>query len=101
MDYTIRSVATAVLAISMVRGAQATGAPSYVRKNVFIKYPSSSEKDRGLLRYCGLSFRKISSRVGRNQTSVIRICDFWMQEGTTDPRGRSHPPQCTTLREDR
>ncbi|GFW60284.1 tigger transposable element-derived protein 1 [Trichonephila clavipes] len=25
----------------------------------------------------------------------------WMQEGTTDRRGRSHPPQCTTTREDR
>ncbi|GFT85765.1 transposable element Tcb1 transposase [Trichonephila clavipes] len=24
-----------------------------------------------------------------------------MQEGTTDRRGRSHPPQCTTLRDDR
>ncbi|GFU37889.1 transposable element Tcb1 transposase [Trichonephila clavipes] len=24
-----------------------------------------------------------------------------MQEGTTDRRGRSHPPQCTTSREDR
>ncbi|GFW19215.1 transposable element Tcb1 transposase [Trichonephila clavipes] len=24
-----------------------------------------------------------------------------MQEGTTDRRGRSHPPQCTTLRENR
>ncbi|GFV90342.1 transposable element Tc1 transposase [Trichonephila clavipes] len=31
----------------------------------------------------------------------MRICDHWMQEGTTDRRGRSHPPQCTTLREDR
>ncbi|GFT76262.1 transposable element Tcb1 transposase [Trichonephila clavipes] len=40
------------------------------------------------------------SRVGRNQT-VKRICDRWMQEGTTDRRGRSHPPQCTTSREDR
>ncbi|GFV39248.1 transposable element Tcb1 transposase [Trichonephila clavipes] len=29
------------------------------------------------------------------------ICDRWMQEGTTDGRGRSHPPQCTTSREDR
>ncbi|GFV19165.1 transposable element Tcb1 transposase [Trichonephila clavipes] len=38
---------------------------------------------------------KIGSRVGRNQT-VMRICDRWMQEGTTDRRGRSHPPQCTT-----
>ncbi|GFW73687.1 transposable element Tcb1 transposase [Trichonephila clavipes] len=26
----------------------------------------------------------------------MRICDRWMQESTTDRRGRSHPPQCTT-----
>ncbi|GFX45551.1 transposable element Tcb1 transposase [Trichonephila clavipes] len=52
-------------------------------------------------RYCGLSFRKIGSRVGRNQTTVMRICDRWMQEGTMDQRGRSHPLQCTTSREDR
>ncbi|GFX66288.1 transposable element Tcb1 transposase [Trichonephila clavipes] len=45
--------------------------------------------------------REIGGRVGRNQTSVMRICDRWVQEGTTDRRGRSHPPQCTTLREDR
>ncbi|GFT36549.1 transposable element Tcb1 transposase [Trichonephila clavipes] len=31
----------------------------------------------------------------------MRICDRWMQEGTTDQRGRSHPPQCSTSREDR
>ncbi|GFT81954.1 transposable element Tcb1 transposase [Trichonephila clavipes] len=31
----------------------------------------------------------------------MRICDRWMQEGTTDRRGRSHPPQCTTSRKDR
>ncbi|GFX17876.1 transposable element Tcb1 transposase [Trichonephila clavipes] len=31
----------------------------------------------------------------------MRICDRWMQESTTDRRGRSHPPQCTTSREDR
>ncbi|GFT29736.1 HTH_Tnp_Tc3_2 domain-containing protein [Trichonephila clavipes] len=31
----------------------------------------------------------------------MRICDRWMQEGTTARRGRSHPPQCTTSREDR
>ncbi|GFY24179.1 uncharacterized protein TNCV_1012321 [Trichonephila clavipes] len=46
--------------------------------------------------YWGLPFRKIGSRVGRNQKTVIRICDRWMQEGTADRRGRSHPPQCTT-----
>ncbi|GFW46194.1 transposable element Tcb1 transposase [Trichonephila clavipes] len=26
----------------------------------------------------------------------MRICDRWMQEGTADRRGRSHPPQFTT-----
>ncbi|GFX57933.1 transposable element Tcb1 transposase [Trichonephila clavipes] len=42
---------------------------------------------------CGKN-EEIGSRVGRNQTTVMRICDRWMQEGTTDRRGRSHPPQC-------
>ncbi|GFV65454.1 HTH_Tnp_Tc3_2 domain-containing protein [Trichonephila clavipes] len=31
----------------------------------------------------------------------MRICDRWRQEDTTNLRGRSHPPQCTTSREDR
>ncbi|GFX92473.1 transposable element Tc1 transposase [Trichonephila clavipes] len=31
----------------------------------------------------------------------MRICDRWMQEGTTGRRGRSHPLQCSTSREDR
>ncbi|GFX26188.1 transposable element Tcb1 transposase [Trichonephila clavipes] len=63
-----------------------------------------SEFDRGRIvayRDCGLSFRETGNHVGRNQTTVMRICDHWMQEGTTDRRGRSHPPQCTTSREDR
>ncbi|GFY05406.1 transposable element Tcb1 transposase [Trichonephila clavipes] len=63
-----------------------------------------SEFDRERIvayRDCGLSFREIGSRVGRNQTTVMRICDRWMHEGTTDRRGRSHPPQCTTSREDK
>ncbi|GFU96327.1 transposable element Tcb1 transposase [Trichonephila clavipes] len=58
-----------------------------------------SEFDRRRIvayRDCGLSFREIGSRVGRNLTTVMRICDRWIQEGTTDRRGRSHPPQCTT-----
>ncbi|GFU99896.1 uncharacterized protein TNCV_1257451 [Trichonephila clavipes] len=49
---------------------------------------------------CG-SCWEIGSRVGRNRTTVMRICDRWMQEGSMDRRGRSHPPQCTTSREDR
>ncbi|GFX79166.1 transposable element Tcb1 transposase [Trichonephila clavipes] len=38
-----------------------------------------SEFDRGRIvayRDCGLSFREIGSRVGRNQTTVMRICDL-------------------------
>ncbi|GFV61273.1 transposable element Tc1 transposase [Trichonephila clavipes] len=31
----------------------------------------------------------------------MRICDRWIQEGSTDRRGRSHTPQCTTSRADR
>ncbi|GFX30493.1 transposable element Tcb1 transposase [Trichonephila clavipes] len=58
-----------------------------------------SEFDRGRIvvyRDCGLSFREIGSRVERNQTTVMRICDRWLQEGTTDRRCRSYPHQCTT-----
>ncbi|GFW15798.1 uncharacterized protein TNCV_3582961 [Trichonephila clavipes] len=58
-----------------------------------------SEFDGGMIvayRDYGLSFREIGCRVGRNQTTVMRICDRWMQEHTTGRRGRSHPPQCTT-----
>ncbi|GFT17668.1 transposable element Tcb1 transposase [Trichonephila clavipes] len=50
-----------------------------------------SEFDRGRIaayRDYGLSFRKIGSRVGRNQTTVMRIFDHGIQEGTTDRRGR-------------
>ncbi|GFV66138.1 transposable element Tcb1 transposase [Trichonephila clavipes] len=62
-----------------------------------------SDFDKGRIvayRDYGLSFRKIGSRVGRNQTTVMRICGRWMKEGTTDRRGRSHPPQCITSLED-
>ncbi|GFV18535.1 transposable element Tcb1 transposase [Trichonephila clavipes] len=60
-----------------------------------------ARKDSGLPRDCGLSFREIGNRVGRNQATVMQICDRWIQEGTMDRRGQSHPPQCTTSREDR
>ncbi|GFX99232.1 transposable element Tcb1 transposase [Trichonephila clavipes] len=58
-----------------------------------------SEFNRGRIvayRDCGLSFREIGSRVERNQTTVMRICDRWMQEGTTDRRGPSHPLHART-----
>ncbi|GFT62247.1 uncharacterized protein TNCV_1701291 [Trichonephila clavipes] len=63
-----------------------------------------SEFEKGRIvayRDWGLSFSEIGSPVGRNQTTVMRICDRWMQEGTMDQRGRSHPPQCTTSCQDR
>ncbi|GFU51121.1 transposable element Tcb1 transposase [Trichonephila clavipes] len=63
-----------------------------------------SEFNRGRIvpyRDCGLSFRKICSRVVGNQTTLMQICDRWIQEGTTDRRRRSHPPQCSSSREDR
>ncbi|GFV36436.1 transposable element Tcb1 transposase [Trichonephila clavipes] len=72
-----------------------------IQPELLIKYPIL---DRGRIvayRDCGLPFRQIESRVGRNQTTVEPICDCWMQEGTTDQRGRSHLPQCTTSREDK
>ncbi|GFY07006.1 transposable element Tcb1 transposase [Trichonephila clavipes] len=45
--------------------------------------------------------KEIGSRVGRNQTTVMRICHLWIQEGPTDRNGRSHSPQCSPSREDR
>ncbi|GFX59692.1 transposable element Tcb1 transposase [Trichonephila clavipes] len=69
------------------------------RRKQLSAFDQVSEFDRGRIvayRDCGLSFREIGSRVGRKQTTVMRICDRWMQEGTKGQRDRSHPPQCTT-----
>ncbi|GFW89199.1 uncharacterized protein TNCV_2686321 [Trichonephila clavipes] len=74
------------------------------RRKQLKAFDEVSEFDRGRIvayRDCGLFFREIDSRVGRNRRTLMWICDSWMQEGTTDGRGRLHPPQCTTLREDR
>ncbi|GFY36177.1 uncharacterized protein TNCV_4845491 [Trichonephila clavipes] len=60
------------------------------RKKQRSAFDQVSEFDRGRIvtyRDCGLSFREIGGRVGRNQTTVMRICDRLMQEGTTDRRG--------------
>ncbi|GFT16391.1 transposable element Tcb1 transposase [Trichonephila clavipes] len=57
------------------------------RKKQQSTFDQVSEFDRGRIvayRDCGLSFREIGSRVRRNQTTVMRICERWMQEGTTD-----------------
>ncbi|GFU62109.1 transposable element Tcb1 transposase [Trichonephila clavipes] len=53
-------------------------------------FDQAFEFDRGRImayRDCGLSFREIHSRVGRNQTTVVRICDRWMQEDVSAAKG--------------
>ncbi|GFX95508.1 HTH_38 domain-containing protein [Trichonephila clavipes] len=100
-------VALDKIILDLNRGSQVYA--EYSKKFKFLDlqdqtFDQVSEFDRGrtvAYRDCGLSFREIGSRVGRNQTTVMRICDFWMQEGTTDRRGRSHPPRGATLLEDR
>ncbi|GFW71810.1 uncharacterized protein TNCV_4658581 [Trichonephila clavipes] len=74
------------------------------RKKQRSAFDQVSELDKERLfayRHWGLHFREISCCVGRNQTTVMRICDRWMQEYTTERRGRSYPPQCTTSCEDK
>ncbi|GFX98325.1 uncharacterized protein TNCV_4909681 [Trichonephila clavipes] len=56
------------------------------RKKQRSTFDQVSEFDRGRIvayRDCGLSFREIGRHVGRNQTTVMLICDRWIQEGTT------------------
>ncbi|GFU91921.1 transposable element Tcb1 transposase [Trichonephila clavipes] len=58
------------------------------------------EFDRGRIvayRDCGLSFREIGSRVGRNQTTAMRICDRSMQE-VWRHRGERMLNSCAMLR---
>ncbi|GFX63959.1 uncharacterized protein TNCV_41351 [Trichonephila clavipes] len=74
------------------------------RRKQLSAFDQVSEFDRGRIvvyRNCGLSFREIGSHAGRNQITVMRTCDRWMQESTTDRRNRSHPHQCTSSRADR
>lgn len=74
------------------------------RKNNRVSFEQVSECDRGRIvayRNCGLSVREMGDRVWRNQATVMRICNRWMQEGTTNRRDQLHPPRCTTARDDR
>lgn len=77
---------------------------SMPRRKTRASFEHVSEFDRGRIvayRDCGLSFREIGHRVGRSQATVMRICNRWMQEGTTDRQQRLQPPRRTTPREDR
>ncbi|GFW22653.1 hypothetical protein TNCV_2764651 [Trichonephila clavipes] len=75
---------------------------TYAKKaDMHYMYGRANGNDSAALRMCHAQFpdrrkvdhrilRKISSHVGRNQTTVMRICDRWMEEGTMDRRGQSH-----------
>ncbi|GFT11104.1 transposable element Tc1 transposase [Trichonephila clavipes] len=47
-----------------------------------------------------LSFREIGQRVGRNQSTMMRICHSSKQDKKTDRRCQSHPPRCSTASDD-
>ncbi|GFV58496.1 transposable element Tcb1 transposase [Trichonephila clavipes] len=72
---------------------------SWRRKPVF---QPNQRKDSGLPRDTVdyLSGKSVVV-LDESKTTVMRICDRWMQQVTTDRRSRSHPPQCTISREDR
>ena len=67
-------------------------------------YQHVSEFDSGRIvayRECGLSFRDIATRIGRNPTTVMRIWNRWVQEGHTERHAGSQRPPATNAREDR
>ncbi|PRD26283.1 UNVERIFIED_CONTAM: hypothetical protein NCL1_38547 [Trichonephila clavipes] len=45
--------------------------------------------------------QKIDSVHVKNQATAMRICLCWIQEETTARWAQSHPPRCTTVRDDR
>ncbi|GFX17004.1 HTH_38 domain-containing protein [Trichonephila clavipes] len=88
----------------MVAGYQTTVYLCLVKDIEPTCFDQVSDFDRGRIvayRDCGLSFREIGQRVRQNQATVMRICHRWMQEEVTDRQGRSHPPRCTIVRDDR
>ncbi|GFU63437.1 transposable element Tcb1 transposase [Trichonephila clavipes] len=88
-------MAVGVFKLNVLRTFQNSGSSSLKRKE------NCGRKRKTTPRIDEIFNKQIGSRVGRNQTTLMRICDRWMQEGATDRRGRSHLPQCTTSREDR
>ncbi|GFX48706.1 transposable element Tcb1 transposase [Trichonephila clavipes] len=68
---------------------------------LLIKYPSSTEEGQWPTEIVDYLSGKSVVVLDETKQTVMRIYDRWMQEGTTDRRGRSHPPQCTTSRKDR
>lgn len=75
--------------------------PRVKRRNT---YQHVSEFDRGRIiayRDCGLSYRDIAARVGRDPMTSKRIWDRWVQEGNTERHAGSQRPPITNARQDR
>lgn len=75
--------------------------PRVRRRNA---YHHVSDFDKGRIvayRDCGLSYRDIAARVGRDPMTVSRIWNRWVQEGNTERRAGSQRPRITSSRDDR
>ncbi|MBJ4999813.1 IS630 family transposase [Salmonella enterica subsp. enterica serovar Hadar] len=75
--------------------------PRVRRRNA---YQHVSEFDRGRIvayRDCGLSYRSIAARVGRDPMTVSRIWNRWVHDSHTERRAGSQRPPITNSREDR
>ncbi|GFY13794.1 transposable element Tcb1 transposase [Trichonephila clavipes] len=64
------------------------------RRKLRSAFTQVSEFDRAIVAYrdCGLSFREIGSRVGRNQTTAMWICDRWMRRSNVVDRIHLNAP---------
>ncbi|GFX43666.1 HTH_Tnp_Tc3_2 domain-containing protein [Trichonephila clavipes] len=66
-----------------------------------ISFSAHSDKASAAYRDCGLSYRSIDARAGRDPVSVTRIKNQWVQDGNTEPHAVSQRPPITSSQEDR
>ena len=74
------------------------------RRRLRTRFVNLSEFDRGRIirmREAGMSTRAVAERVGRNQSTVVRVWHHWTQDGTATRRPVTGRPRVTTEREDR
>ncbi|GIY67361.1 hypothetical protein CDAR_255051 [Caerostris darwini] len=57
--------------------------------------------DASSYRDCGLSYRSVAARVGRDPMTVTKIWNRWIQDHNTERRAGSQQPPITSSREDR
>ncbi|GFU37212.1 hypothetical protein TNCV_4272161 [Trichonephila clavipes] len=63
-------------------------------------YLVDKEKSNCSVFTCGLSYRSIAARVGRDPMTVSRIGNGWVKDGNTERREESQRPPNTISRED-